>query len=96
MLALLYIGGTVGFLIFAALLLTFFFPSKIYDVRGGSAAVTGASEGLGVFIAHRLAQEGAVAFADFEFVFEVCVRFRGYKAAISKGSRPFREAFAST
>ena len=36
-----------------------FFPRRVHELKGLCCAVTGASDGLGVFIAHALAAEGA-------------------------------------
>ena len=40
------------------LLYVTFFPKRVHELKGLCCAVTGASDGLGVFIAHALAAEG--------------------------------------
>ena len=42
----------------AVLLYVTFFPKRVHELKGLCCAVTGASDGLGVFIAHALAAEG--------------------------------------
>ncbi|CAE7574447.1 hetN [Symbiodinium necroappetens] len=51
-------GGALLLSLLAVLLYVTFFPKRVRELKGLCCAVTGASDGLGVFIAHALAAEG--------------------------------------
>ena len=51
-------GGALLLSLLAVLLYVTFFPKRVHELKGLCCAVTGASDGLGVFIAHTLAAEG--------------------------------------
>ncbi|CAE7759265.1 hetN [Symbiodinium microadriaticum] len=51
-------GGALLLSLLAVLLYVTFFPQRVHELKGLCCAVTGASDGLGVFIAHALAAEG--------------------------------------
>mmetsp|Transcript_61816 Transcript_61816/g.128256 ORF Transcript_61816/g.128256 Transcript_61816/m.128256 type:complete len:324 (+) Transcript_61816:48-1019(+) len=55
--ACLYAGGALLFALLARLLYVTFFRKKAYELTGLCCAVTGASDGLGVYIANALAAE---------------------------------------